>query len=234
MELSLEDLSQLFGSVRDRKPEPSLPGAAAFPAPPPVSGESDGGGQAQNQDAADVVVTQLFCVPATTPPVCLGYIGDQRNKFCMAQVCVIQNHEKRKFRPKSGLFIRVPRKMDQCFCQPFLSDNLFSSDLAADFLSEERSVEAWTAMFAQIIALNSRLTSDKWKFLQAARDKAQELKTPIRAYKSETEAFHMLASLWSDLEDFRHQASEGEDTSTNEFRLLALENQIELLANRLE
>ena len=115
-----------------------------------------------------------------------------------------------------------------------MPDSLFSSDLAADFLSAERSVEYWTSIFAQITALNSRLTTDLWKILKTAREKAQELKTPIRAYKSETPAFHKLASLWSDLDDFRQRLSEEEDTSSYEFRLSALENQIELLAKRLE
>lgn len=92
---------------------------------------------------------------------CMGFIG--KSKFCVTTACTTQKHDQTKFRPQPGLYIRVPKRADQCFSQPFLPDSLFESEVSAEFLSSERSVEDWSNIFDVIKSQGVTLTMSEWE-----------------------------------------------------------------------
>ena len=70
---------------------------------------------------------------------CMGMVG--KSKFCLTSACVTQRYDISKFKPQPGLYVRVPRKIDQCFCFPFLPDHLFAPEVSSEFLLVEKTVQ---------------------------------------------------------------------------------------------
>ena len=96
---------------------------------------------------------------------CLGFIGG-KSKFCVATNCSISKHDSVKFRAESGIYIRVPKKLDQCLCSPFLPDDKFDLDVASDLLSSERILESWITLFSSISAEGLSLSREVWEKLE--------------------------------------------------------------------
>ena len=177
-----EDLTKLFGSVLEEGAEPSPISGASTPPPSghAPSGESGGVGtstQSPKQKMSNSVLTYLLYVTSDEAMArCMGYIG--KSKFCVTTACTTQKHDQSKFHPKAGLYIRVPKRSDQCFCEPFLPDNLFESEVSAEFLSSERSVEEWSSIFAAIKMQGVKLSSTDWEDTKVRLKKIKEFTTP--------------------------------------------------------
>ena len=174
------NLTGLFGSVRDQNE--GVDGSDAPTTPAPLSGESGGGTavvpSSSTSTAVDLVTTVVYLSEVKDLENCLGLIGTiTANKFCLAHNCNIQKHQASKFTYQPGLYIRVPRRTDQAYCQPILKESTFETDLAADLLTEEKTVSEWATTFAQITAAGSKLNSGQWKIKDAVRQEAQAIKT---------------------------------------------------------
>ena len=157
-----------------------------------------------------------------------------RTKFCLTSACVTQRHDSSKFKPQPGLYIRVPRKLDQCFCSPFLPDSLFSSQLSSEFLAVERSVQDWTTLFNAILAEGTTVTAESWEARQVLSQRAKAFKTPKKTVKGETEAASKSGNIANELRDIRNATVDGSDPSNVNNRLDRLEKQMEVLGDRLE
>lgn len=140
-------------------------------------------------DSPEQALTQLLYVPEVDSKLCYGYVGESRSKFCISNDCLIQNHKKRKFIPKPGLYIRVPRKLDQVYCQPHLSDELFYPDLAAEFLSQDRTVEEWSSIFAQITNNATKLNLAEWNVLKTGFERGGNFQDSQTCLQAEDSSF---------------------------------------------
>ena len=84
----------------------------------------------------------------------MGMIGanNSANKFCTTRNCSVVKDEAQKYAYRTGLYIRVPKKVDPAFCVPSLHEDHFQPDLAAEFLTEKKTVSEWSIIFSQISA----------------------------------------------------------------------------------
>ena len=82
------------------------------------------------------VTRVLYFLSEEDTKYCLGLIGDK--KFFCSTKCEVMKHASLKFNPETGLFIRGPRKQDQCFTSTFLPDEFLEPSSLELFLSEEK------------------------------------------------------------------------------------------------
>ena len=162
----------------------------------------------------------------------MGYIG--KTKFCVATNCTIAKHESIKFDPKPGLYIRVPKRWDQCFCTHFLPDGLFESDLSSEFLSTEKPVDTWTSIFAAIASQGTTMGRTDWENYNKLRQKVKSFNTPRKPPKPPSDAATKLASIVNELKHIKNEDVEQFDSDDFENRISRLEKQVETLAERLE
>ena len=160
---------------------------------------------------------------------CIG-----RSKFCIASACTIQKYDTTKCHPQPGLYIRVPKKMDQCFWEPCLPDGGFDSDLASVLLSAENTLEEWVHIFATITKQETKLTAEQWTHLKKNKDRAKEFTTPKKEKKVESLASLNLSYIGDSLNDIKNEVQSGRDPNDVNVRLVKLEAQVELIGERLE
>ena len=155
-----EALHDLFGSIQDAPSADSLPPQTPR-RPSAISGELSGGGDTITFSQPASTTHLLYLAQEDFHKRCLGLIG--KSKVCVATNCKVAKHETYKFQPTPGLYIRVPRKMDQCFCTPTLPDSAFEADLSSFFLSVEKSVEDWNKIFFHIQSMEMQVKLEVWK-----------------------------------------------------------------------
>lgn len=236
----MNDLQDLLGSVLTEEETGGTP-----PAPPPLhvhaTGESGGESATSlpstspappSAAAATVPCHLLYITSSESRARCMGYIG--RTKFCTASACTIQKHDTTKFHPAPGLYIRVPKKVDQCFCSPCLADNLFDSDLASSLLGLEHSMDDWANIFATITKQGRQVSAEQWQKLSVKQERIKDFTTPRKTQKSESLASLNLSSIGDSLKDIKNEVQQGRDSQEVNFRLEKLEAQIELIGERLE
>ena len=146
-----------------------------------------------------------------------------KSKLCVTSACTIQKHDTSKFKPKPGLYIRIPRKIDHYFCLPFLPDNLFTPDLVSGFLSVEKTAQEWTTIISSILAEGTQITAEMWENRQAQRIKVKAFTTPKKVQRPQSQASFNLGSISSDLKDIKNSTAEGVDPTDTTARLEKLE-----------
>lgn len=163
----------------------------------------------------------------------MGIIGDNR-KFCSSTACFIQRHENNKFTSTSGLYIRVPRRPEQCFTSPFLDDKYFDPQLLELFLTAEKSVEEWTSIFGQIIAADMKFTAEAWASMETLRLRAKAFQTPKKVSSIDSERRARFQNLAVDLEDIKIAVDDSQEGQppNYETRISTLEMQIKHLGKR--
>ena len=199
-------LSGLFGRVADeaKDPAPAFPPPPRSPTPPGKSKGGSGSSPAPVPLPSSQGLTHLLYVTSAEASVrCMGMIG--KSKFCVTSACVIQRHDISKFKPKPGLYIRVPRKIDHCFCLPFLPDEFFAPDIASEFLSVEKTVQEWTTIFASITATGTTITAKLWEEGQAQRKRVKAFTTPMKIQRPQSQASLKLGTISADLKDKKTQ-----------------------------
>ena len=181
-----------------------------------------------------VVTRVLYFSTEADTKYCLGLIGDK--KFCCSTKCEVMKHASLKFNPETGLFIRVPRKQDQCFNSPFLPDEFLEPSLLELFLSEEKTVEEWNAIFAQVLANSEKLSESDWFSIQSLRSRAKAFRTPAKKANIKSELMDRLTSLVDDLEDLKGTIEESQTGEIDpvQTRLSVLEVQVKLIGSRLQ
>lgn len=188
--------------------------------------------------STEAVLTRvLYYSTSEENSICMGLIGERdHKKFCCSTNCGVGKHEISKFQSKAGLFIRVPKKVDQAFTNPFLPDQYLEAPLLELFLESEKTVEEWSANFSQILAAGTKFSADAWTALQIVRNKAKANRTPRKTATIKNELYDKLFSLVRDLEDVRGsvEASQDEEIDEVEIRIATLEFQIKLIAKRFE
>ena len=142
-----KNLSDLFGSALDESVPLSLDAAASASSASASTGKFAGGLEVSQLTAStawstitgtEAVLTRvLYYSGSEDQPYCLGVIGGDNKKFCCSFQCKINKHEASKFIPKPGLFIKVPKKIDQAFTSPFLLDQLLEPELLELFIEAE-------------------------------------------------------------------------------------------------
>ena len=133
----MEDLTKLLGSVtaEDHDPNVDVPSSHAPSVVPASTGESGGIGAPASPPTTTSNIGAchlLYITEEESKSRCMGMIG--KAKFCIATECTIAKHDTSKFYPNPGLYIRMPKRMDQCFCRPSLPDDRFDAELASELL----------------------------------------------------------------------------------------------------
>ena len=104
------------------------------------------------------------------------------------------------------------------------------------FLTSEKTVEEWTSIFAQIIAVGSRLTADSWARLEDLLKRARTAKKPKRTSEIKTELINKFVTLSRDLADLRGTIEGAADDPGDAIgiRLATLEAQIKYFGMAVE
>ena len=162
----------------------------------------------------------------------MGFIG--RSKFCIASACTIQKYDTTKFHTTPGLYIRVPKKMDQCFCAPCLPDELFDSDLASVLLIMENVMDDWANIYATISSQNIKMSAGQWTKLSVKRERIKDFTTPKKEQKTESLASLNLSTIGDSLKVIKNEVQAGRNPQDVDFRLEKLDARVELIGERLE
>ena len=160
----------------------------------------------------------------------MGIIGDNKI-FCASTACSIQKHETNNFSSSSGLYIRVPKKPEQCFTSPFLADNLLDAPLLEMFLTAEKTVDEWSSIFAQITTANVKFTADSWAAVETVRLRAKVFQTPKKTSTIPKDTRQQFKYLGAQLEDIKIAIDDAHETTepTFEIRISTLELQMKHL-----